>query len=97
MSAPHAPEDEHGAPQGTPEDDPRWLDRPGSVDAIIRLLIVVCVGTVVYDFFVHKHGHWHFQEWIGFDAVFGFVSFVGIVLAGKWMRGFLMRSEDYYD
>lgn len=80
---------------GTP--DERWLDRPGSVDTLVRLLIVLCAATVLADFFYHKHGHWGFQEWFGFDAAYGFVSCVGLVLAAKGLRKLLMRSEDYYE
>ena len=83
----------HGGGAG----DDRWLDRPGSVDTIVRLLIVACVASVVADFFYVKHGHWHFQDLFGFDAAYGFVACVGLVLAAKGLRVLLMRSEDYYD
>ena len=66
--------------------DERWLDRPGSVDRLIWLLIGLSAATVVADFFYHKHGHWGFQEWFGFDAGYGFVSCVGLVLAAKVLR-----------
>ena len=39
---------------------------------------------------------WHFQEWFGFDAIYGFVACVGLVLAAKGLRVLLMRDEDYY-
>ncbi len=87
------PGHEHDAPN----DDPRWLDRPGSVDLIVKALVAVSALTVVADLFYHKHGEYHFQEWIGFDAVYGFVACVGLVLAAKGLRVLLMRDEDYYD
>ena len=77
--------------------DERWLDRPGSVDRIIWLLVLVSAASVVADLFYHKHGHWGFQEWFGFDAAYGFVACVGLVLAAKLLRKLVMRSEDYYD
>jgi hypothetical protein len=79
-----------------PSDD-RWLDRPGSVGLIIKILVAACVLSVVADFFYHKHGDYHFQEWFGFDAVFGFLAYVGLVTAAKGVRRLLMRNEDYYD
>ena len=84
-NAPEAPEDE------------RWLDRPGSVDRLIWLLILLSAATVAADFFYDKHGHWGFQEWFGFDAAYGFVACVGLVLAAKVLRKLVMRGEDYYE
>ena len=78
-------------------DDPRWLDQPGAVNKIIWALCIVSGLTVVADLFYHKHGHWHFQEFMGFDAFYGFVACVGLVIAAKGMRVLLMRDEDYYD
>ncbi len=43
------------------------------------------------------HGHFSWENWPGFFAIFGFVTFAGAVLAGKQLRKILMRKEDYYD
>ena len=82
---------------GGGSDDERWLDRPGSVNLIIKVLMVACALSVLADFFYHKHGDYHFHEWIAFDAVFGFLAYVGLVTAAKGVRRLLMRNEDYYD
>jgi hypothetical protein len=74
-----------------------FFDEPRHVDWIVRALIGVCVISVLADFFYHKHAEYHFREWIGFDAVYGFVSCVLLVLAAKQLRKVLMRPEDYYD
>ena len=58
---------------------------------------LVGAATVAADLFYHKHGHYPMEEWIGFHAVYGFVSCVGLVLAAKSMRRLLKRDEDYYD
>lgn len=85
-------------PDGVPpQDDPRWLDKPGSVDLLIKILVIACVVTVLADFGYHKHGEFHFQEFPGFDAIFGFLAYVGLVNLAKGVRVLLMRSEDYYD
>jgi hypothetical protein len=80
-----------------PSDDPRWLDKPGSVDLIVKILVAVCVLTVLADFFYDKHGEFHFQEFPGFDAAYGFIAYVGLVNLAKGVRVLLMRREDYYD
>ncbi len=78
-------------------DDPRWLDKPGSVDLLIKILIAACVASVMADFFYDKHGEFHFQEFTGFDALYGFIAYVGLIHVAKGVRVLLMRSEDYYD
>jgi hypothetical protein len=78
-------------------DDPRWLDKPGSVNLLIYILIAACSASVLADFFYHKHGEFHFQEFVGFDAIYGFVAYVGLVNLAKGVRILLMRNEDYYD
>ena len=77
--------------------DDRWLDRPSSISLIIKLLVAACTLSVLADFFYHKHGDYHFQHWFAFDAVFGFLAYVGLVTAAKGVRRLLMRNEDYYD
>jgi hypothetical protein len=74
-----------------------WLDRPSSVNLIIKVLIVACVLSVLADFFYHKHADYAFQEWIAFDAVFGFLAYVGLITVAKGFRRLVMRDEDYYD
>ncbi len=88
-------EDSSAPGEGANED--WWLDRPSSINLIIKVLIAACVGVVVADFFYHKHGDYSFQEWFAFDAIFGFAAYVGLVTAAKGIRRLLMRSEDYYD
>ena len=75
----------------------RWLDRPGSVNKLIRALAVVCVVIFVADFFYQKQTHYSWEEAPGFYALFGFVSCVLLVIVAKWLRRILMRDEDYYD
>ena len=79
------------------EERKHWLDKPGSVRLLVRILIVVCVLLVSADFLYHKHIDFAWQGWIGFYAIFGFVTFFLAVLAGKELRKVLMRREDYYD
>ena len=89
----------HASPplSGDGSNDDWWLDRPSSIRLIIRVLMVACAVSVVADFFYHKHGDYHFQEWIAFDTAFGFLAYVGLITAAKGIRHLLMRDEDYYD
>ena len=75
-----------------------WLDDPRNVKKIIHALVAVCAAVVLADFFYDKeHTEYAFQNWIGFDAIYGFVCCVFLVLAAKQLRRVLMRDEDYYD
>lgn len=74
-----------------------WLDQPENVNLLIKILIAAAVGVVLADLFYHKHGHFGFQEWFAFDAVFGFAAYVGLVNSAKLLRKLVMRGEDYYE
>jgi len=74
-----------------------WLDDPANVKKLVYGLLAICAATVLADLFYDKHGEFGVQGWIGFDAGFGFASYVGIVYAGMLVRKLLMRSEDYYE
>lgn len=77
--------------------DKGWFDEPANVNKIVWALGALCAGSVIADFFYHKHTHYGFQGIPGFDALYGFVSCVLLVLAAKQLRKVLMRDEDYYD
>jgi hypothetical protein len=80
-----------------PDEKRHWLDLPGNVDKLVRLLVLICALLVLADFFYHKHPHFGFDGWFGFYAWFGFVFCVGLVLAAKQLRKLVKRDEDYYD
>ena len=67
------------------------------MNRVIVALIAVCVLLVGAEFFVHKHGHFAFEEFPLFYALFGFAVFTIAVYAGKLLRALFGRDEDYYD
>jgi hypothetical protein len=85
----------HNDSQKTPSS--HWLERPGSVNKLIRGLAVFCAALLVADFFYEKLTHYAWEQAPAFYAVFGFVSCVFLVIAAKGLRRLLMRDEDYYD
>lgn len=81
-----------------PKDPDRyWLERPGSVGKLIGILMTVASLAVVADGFYEKHGHYAFERIFGFQAAYGFVSCVVLVLAATQMRKLVMRDEHYYE
>lgn len=87
----------------TPTDErPRWLDDPAHVRLLIRGFWAACALIVLVDLLAiagvfDKHGHFPWEGWFGFHAVYGFVACVALVEAAKLMRKVVMRPRDYYD
>lgn len=86
-----------GPDRRPPGEKPRWLDNPANVRKVVAALCAICLALFVADAFYEKHPHYEAESWFGFYAIYGFVVCVGLVLAAKLMRVFLMRGEDYYD
>ena len=74
-----------------------WLDDLRNVDKIVYALYAICGVLLVIDPFIHKHGPFAIEHWLGFYGIFGFVACVALVLAAKQLSRILMRPEDYYD
>jgi hypothetical protein len=74
-----------------------WLDKPSSANIIFWGLCIVCALFIAPDLFLHKHGHFSWEDWTGFYGVYGFVSCVGLVLVATQLRKILQRPETYYE
>jgi hypothetical protein len=74
-----------------------WLDDPANVRRLIWGLVAICILVVAADLFYGKHAHYAVENWLGFDAAFGFASYVFLVFAAIGLRKLLRRDEDYYD
>ncbi|MFV1950518.1 MAG: hypothetical protein ACC630_00965 [Nitrospinota bacterium] len=73
------------------------FDKPENVKKVRIGLYVSCAILFICDLFIHKHGHFSWEEWIGFFSIYGFVCCVGLVLASNILRTLVKREEDYYD
>lgn len=60
-------------------------------------LLLLCAALLVIDVVHEAHGHFAFEEWFGFHALFGFVAYMTIVNSAKLLRRLVERPEDYYD
>lgn len=74
-----------------------WLDDKRNIKKLIYAVYAVCALLFVADALYEKHPHFEAETVFGFYALFGFAAFFGIVLAGKFLRLFIKRNEDYYD
>lgn len=80
-----------------PDTHVHMFDKPRNVKRVLMALYVLCAGSFVADFIIHRHGTWSWETLPGFYPIYGFVACVALVLLAKEMRKVVMRSEDYYD
>ena len=77
---------------------PHFFDKPKNIKILFRVFYAVLFISFVFEFFIHKHTYFRWEEWPGFYAAFGFVAFVVLILAAKYiLRPIIKRKEDYYD
>lgn len=74
-----------------------FFDNPDNIKRVLYVFFACCVLLFLLDFVIHRHVEHSWENLWGFYPIFGFVACVILVLIAKWMRTFLMRSEDYYD
>ncbi len=67
------------------------------INFIVYALYSLCAAVLLVDVFHHRHGHFEFEEWFGFYALYGFAAYMLIVNAAKLLRKFIKRDENYYD
>lgn len=79
-----------------PEPTKAWLYRPESIRLLWIIFAVILAGTVLAQFFVHMHPHFEAESWFAFNAVYGFVACVAMVLFAKLLGLVLKRPDDYY-
>ncbi len=91
MSEDNNHKQDHDQGHGPPSVSPRGVKR------ILWILFAISAVSVVLDLTYHKHGHYSFENIIGFHAFYGFVSCVVLVIAATQMRKLVKRDEDYYD
>ena len=79
------------------EDADHWLVRPRTIRLLWIGFSVILALTVLAEFFIKIKGYVGVDNWLGFGAVFGFLSCVAMVVFAKLLGYVLKRGEDYYD
>lgn len=80
-----------------PDMNDHWLVRPATIRWIWRVSIVVLALTVIAQLVFPVKGYFAVDGWLGFGAVYGFVSCVLMVIVAKGLGLFLKRDQHYYD
>jgi len=82
-------------PGRRPEDD-AWLARPSTIRLLWRVFAVVLVLVLAVQLLFPVKGKFSVDGWLGFGAVFGFLSCLGMVLVAKALGFVVKRDETYY-
>lgn len=73
------------------------FDNKKNVNRLIMFFFGSCLALLIIDIFIHKHGHFSWEEKPAFYATFGFVTCVVLVLTAKYLlRKIVKRDEGYY-
>ena len=73
-----------------------WLDDPRHVRLLWRGFLVVLALTVLAGFFVDLHPHFAVERWPGFNAAFGFVTCLLMIVVAKGLGLLLKRPDTHY-
>jgi uncharacterized membrane protein YozB (DUF420 family) len=83
-----------------PHTNKGWADTKAFRNIFLGVLIVAALAAAVAGFlpqFQKDRPHFSVEGMGAFFAVFGFVAFSFIVLAGQHLRKLVGRKEDYYE
>lgn len=73
-----------------------WLYRPENIRKLWYWGIGILAASVLAQLVFEVHGHFGFDDWFGFNAVYGFLTCTGMVLFAKLLGFFVKRDDSYY-
>jgi len=74
-----------------------WLVRPGSIRLLWIIFLLVLALTVLANLFTRAHAGFRIDGSFAFNAWYGFLSCIGMVLVAKLLGRLLHRKDSYYD
>lgn len=96
----HSPDHGHDKRREAPDcgdNSDHWLVRRTTIRKLWWIFGAILAATVVAQFFIHVHGYFGVDEWPGFNALYGFLTCVAMVVFAKLLGIWLKRPDDYYD
>jgi len=73
-----------------------WLTGKSAGRFIFWGLAALSFLLIIADFIIDRHPHNEAESYLGFYALYGFLSFGFVVLMGWPLGRLLRRDEDYY-
>jgi len=74
-----------------------WLVRPGTIRRLWTIFLLVLALTVLANLFTEVHAWFRIDGSFAFNAWYGFLSCIGMVLVAKVLGRLLHRKDRYYD
>ena len=84
------------SPETSASQDSAWLSRPATIRLLWWVFAVILGATLVAQLAVDMHPHFGADGWFGFNAFYGFLTCVGMVLLAKVLGWALKRPDRYY-
>lgn len=73
-----------------------WLDDPRHVKQLWRGFLVVLALTVLAGAVVDLNPHFEIEHWLGFNAAYGFLTCLAMIVGAKALGVFLKRPDNHY-
>ncbi len=73
------------------------FDKPKNVKKLLFVFYAALAALLIADFFIPKHADFPWEAQTNFFAVYGFISYVGLIYVSKLLRPFLKKKENYYE
>lgn len=73
-----------------------WLDQPRNVKRLYRGFIVVLALTLLAEAVVPMHPHFEVDGLFGFNAWFGLLTCIAMIVFAKGLALLLKRPDTYY-
>jgi len=75
-----------------------YIEIPEKIKKLKRICYITLAIVFIADFPIHHHHYFWFDEVPGFDAIYGLLCSVVIIIVAKWL-GYngIYQKEDYYD
>ncbi len=74
-----------------------WLTRPATIRKLWIAGGIVLASTVAAQVAIPPHGYFGLDELFGFNAGFGLLTCIAMVLFAKALGFLLKRKDTYYD
>ncbi len=73
-----------------------WLDDPLNIRRLWCAFLVVLVLSVAAGFIADLHPHFEIEKWPGFNAAFGLLCCLLMIVFAKLIGLILKRPDNYY-
>jgi len=76
---------------------PHWLVRPGTIRLLWVIYLFILVLTILAGLFMDVHATFGLDGSFAFNAWYGFLTCIGMIVFAKLLGRILHRKDSYYD